>query len=398
MKCGDDRARAFIFAHQATHLTAPDALRMASSGLIMAGLLLALPARSHGQQRQAANQADQERLRWISIPAERAANGIQVHGLPWFADNIADFGRLPLSAQANIPAAVWNRSREPSGGRIRFRSNTLSLSVRLQADSKLAQRSTMSDQGSRGLDVYVDGAYWKSVIVNSTEVHERVAFTGVDRRERDITIYLPIGQPIKSIAIGVDSAAIVGASPPFAQSKPIVFYGSSVAQGSGVSRSGMTYEAILARKLNMDFVNLGFGGAGKAEPAVVELVASVDACCFVFDLGRSYGDQDKTAYRNMLTTVRAKRPQTPLVCVLPIYNPIEHHDQSWKARSEHTRAAFRQAYEELKSSDGNLYLVGQYDLIKPTEGDSSNEGVHPTDFGYFLMAERLSEVLRPLLP
>src|SRR6476619_8109603 len=139
MKCGDHRARASIFAHQATHLTAPDALRMASSGLIMAGLLLALPARSHGQQRQAANQADQERLRWISIPAERAANGIQVHGLPWFADNIADFGRLPLSAQANIPAAVWNRSREPSGGRIRFRSNTLSLSVRLQADSKLAQ-------------------------------------------------------------------------------------------------------------------------------------------------------------------------------------------------------------------------------------------------------------------
>ncbi len=73
----------------------------------------------------------------------------------------------------------------------------------------------------------------------------------------------------------------------------------------------MSYEAIVARAMGLDFVNLGFGGAGKAEEAVVELVAELAACCFVFDLGKSYGTQSARAYVRMLETVRAAHPTTP---------------------------------------------------------------------------------------
>jgi GDSL-like lipase/acylhydrolase family protein/SGNH-like hydrolase/esterase family protein len=342
--------------------------------------------------------SEQPKVRWIRFPEEREASQIQIHGLPWFDDRIGDFGRLPLDAKDAVPPAVWNRSREPSGGRIRFRSNTTRLAMRLKGEGKLTQRSTMSDQGSRGLDVYVDGAYWKSIIVGQLAEHERLVFRDVGRQPREFTIYLPVGQELKVTAIGIDPAAMISAPPVFAQSKPIVFYGSSVAQGSGVTRPGMTYEAVLGRKLNVDFVNLGFGGAGKAEPAVVELVASIDACCYVFDLGRSYGDQDKMPYKNMLAAVRARHPHVPLVCVLPIYNPIEHHDQSWIARTQHTRKVFREAFSDLKPIDKNLHLVGEYDLMKPTEGDGSSEGVHPSDLGYSIMAERLAAILKPRLP
>ena len=53
---------------------------------------------------------------------------------------------------------------------------------------------------------------------------------------------------------------------PFAISKPLVFYGTSITQGGCASRSGMSYQAILGRMLNADFVNLGFSGNGLGEP------------------------------------------------------------------------------------------------------------------------------------
>jgi len=43
----------------------------------------------------------------------------------------------------------------------------------------------------------------------------------------------------------------------------------------------MSYEAILARDLNLEFVNLGFGGAGKAEENVVSSSTPFPACCYV---------------------------------------------------------------------------------------------------------------------
>lgn len=336
--------------------------------------------------------------RWIRFPEERQAHHIQVLGLPWFEDDVGDFGRLPLSAKEVVPSGAWNRSRAPSGGRIRFRSDTTRLALRLKGEGSLSRRSTMSAQGSRGLDVYVDGNYWKSVIIGELAEHEQVAFRDVAAQTREITIYLPVGQELKVTAIGVDPNAGVSGAEKFSRPKPIVFYGSSIAQGSGVSRPGMTYEAVLAHKLNVDFVNLGFGGAGKAEPPVVELVASLDACCFVFDLGRSYGDQDKSAYKQMLTSVRAQHPTIPMVCVSPIYNPIELHDQRWIERTRHTRQVVREAFDDLKPTDENLYFVGEYDLVRPSEGDGSNEGVHPSDLGYSMMAERLAAILAPLLP
>ena len=55
---------------------------------------------------------------------------------------------------------------------------------------------------------------------------------------------------------------------PFRTAKPVVFYGTSITQGGCASRSGMSYQAILGRQLNLDFVNLGFSGNGKGEPVV----------------------------------------------------------------------------------------------------------------------------------
>src|SRR5204862_2351822 len=103
------------------------------------------------------------------------------------------------------------------------------------------------------------------------------------RHEREITIYLPLYKPVKVLGIGLDSDAKITKARRFASAKPVVFYGTSITQGGCASRSGMSYQAILGRQLNIDVVNLGFSGKGKGEPVVAAMVAEIDATAFVLD-------------------------------------------------------------------------------------------------------------------
>ena len=177
--------------------------------------------------------------------------------------------------------------------------------------------------------------------------------------------------------------------------RPLVFYGSSVAQGAGACRPGMTYEAILARSLNMDFVDLGFGGNGRAEPEMVDLVNEVEACGYVFDLGKSYGTQTGDAYAAMLEAVRASHPEVPVICVTPIFSTREFFDSGYLDLSLHTRQVMRDAaVERRKAGDAKTFLVEGTDLLGPEDADGFHEGVHPTDLGFRLMAERLAPVVR----
>ena len=74
---------------------------------------------------------------------------------------------------------------------------------------------------------------------------------------RDITIYLALYSPVKVLEIGLDKDAALELATPFAVALPVVFYGTSITQGGCASRPGMSYQAILGRRLNL---NGRFGG------------------------------------------------------------------------------------------------------------------------------------------
>ena len=156
-----------------------------------------------------------------------------------------------------------------------------------------------------------------------TQKVDLVLFENKDRSLKDITIYLPHGHEVRVFAVGVDADAELKTPPAFALKRPVVCYGSSVLQGTGAKHPAKTYPAAMARRLNLDFVNLGFGGAGKAEAEVVGLVNQLDACCYIFDLGKSYGAPTIERYARMLDTIRASHPKVPIFCVTPIYSTKE---------------------------------------------------------------------------
>lgn len=332
-------------------------------------------------------------IEWLPFPEEH----LHVHGLPWFDGAEPRLWRFPRSSIDHLPAAVNNLMRFPAGGRLRFRSDTTTLWLKVSADHVSSMRH-MSPIGVGGIDAYLDETYWGSAAIAQEGEQELLVFRGGERKQRSITLYLPPFQRLEILALALDRGSQVLPPEPFSRPLPIVYYGSSIAQGACASRPGMSYEAILSRRLGVDFVNLGFSGSGKAEPEVVDLVAAVGACCYVLDLGKSFGSQPAAVYVRMLETLRAARPSVPIVCVTPIFSTKELYDCSYQELSVHVRTVVTQAVRlRADAGDTCVHLVDGLQLLGSGDTDAFQEGVHPTDLGFFRIAERLEPTLRRVL-
>jgi hypothetical protein len=225
-----------------------------------------------------------------------------------------------------------------------------------------------------------------------------VLFEKRDRTQADITIYFPHKEEVRVLAVGVDADARLTSSTAFALKRPFVCYGSSVMQGSGATHPSRTYPAALARRLNLDFVNLGFGGAGKAEAEVVSLVNELDACCWLFDLGKSYGNQSAEPYNRMLDTVRAAHPKDPIFCITPIYSIKESTDAAYRERSVNLRAMMREAaLARQRAGDKLIFVVEGLELFGEPDKALFHDPTHPSDEGNERMAQRLAPTVEKAL-
>ena len=83
---------------------------------------------------------------------------------------------------------------------------------------------------------------------------------------------------------------------------------------------GTSYQAIVGRQLNLDFVNLGFSGNGKGEPAVADMVAEIDASAFVVDFSQNNPTIEslREVYEPFLIALRTKHPKTPIIAITAI--------------------------------------------------------------------------------
>ena len=321
-------------------------------------------------------------VQWIAFPDPR----LEVRGLPWLQNNAPDLWRLPKSAKAEVPEPVWKRSLAPGGGRLRLTSDTTRLVLRVQAAGAQTKPCFF--------DIFVDGEYARSVSTASTQRVDLVCFERKYGKWKDITIYLPHKQEVRIFAVGLDSFAAAKAPPAFALERPIVCYGSSVLQGTGARHPAWTYPAAMARKLNLDYVNLGFGGAGKGEVEVVSLVNQLNACCFLFDLGKSYGAAEPERYTRMLNTIRAAHPEVPIFCVTPIYSTKEESDPEYKKRSEDLRGLMRQAaMDRRQAGDNFMFVIEGLKLFGPADKDLLADPTHPNDAGNARIAQRLAPTI-----
>ena len=167
-------------------------------------------------------------------------------------------------------------------------------------------RTNMTQYTVHGVSTYVDGRCWSARIPGEEGGDAELSlFDGATRRMRDVCVYLPLYGPVEVLAIGADESAGFELPAPFARENPVVFYGTSITQGECASRPGLSYQAVLARDLNLDYANFGFAGKGRCEPEVAEILAQVEAACFELDVGQNTSPaQLRDRFKPFMDTVR----------------------------------------------------------------------------------------------
>jgi hypothetical protein len=284
---------------------------------------------------------------------------------------------------------------------VRFQTDASSIHARWDLLSGNLAMPHMPASGVSGLDLYARDASgnwrWVAATRPTKQSIEVKLIQGIRPGLREYALYLPLYNGTESLAIGVPKGAeFKGLSP--RNTKPIVFYGTSITHGACASRPGMAHPAILGRRLDRPVINLGFSGNGRMHEEVGNLLNEIDAAVFVIDCLPNM-NAESVAKRTipLVKQIRTARPQTPIVLV-----EDRRFTNSWltpmKAAFHDTNhAALRQAYTDLKISGvSNLFYITGDDLLGH-DSEGATDASHPNDLGFMRQADVFEPVIREAL-
>jgi hypothetical protein len=322
-----------------------------------------------------------------------------IEGKGW-QDTEVFYERLPAKAKGVVPDPVWERSRCPAGICAHFETDAAEIHAKWTLEGEELATASMPASGRSGLDLYAvdDAGRWRWVVNFPPVAGEATgSVSGLAPGKRTYRLYLPLRNPVLEAWIGVPKGAAFAAVPARTD-KPIVYYGTSIVHGASASRPGMCHAAILGRRLGRPLINLGFGGNGRMEPEVGELLAELDPCLYIVDCLPNMTDDLVTERAEPLVRMlRAAHPEVPIVLV-----EDRTYANAWimpakRERNDGSRAAQRRAYDNLLSGGvkGLHYVEGEG--LLGDDDDGTVDSSHPTDLGFSRYAAALEPVLRPLL-
>ncbi|NSL87409.1 hydrolase [Chitinophaga sp. Mgbs1] len=317
--------------------------------------------------------------------------------------NDSSYNRLPAKYQATVRPEVWYLSRNAAGIAVRFSSNATTIAARWKVINNFAMNH-MTATGIKGLDLYAlvnnKWQFVNSAIPDGSSSSEKTFLHKGEPVQREYLLYLPLYDGIDSLAIGVNEGAVI--EKPRGQQlldkKPVVYYGSSIAQGGCANRPGMAYTSILSRQLQRPFINLGFSGNGKFETSVGAAICETDPALIVIDCNpNTDAEQIQPGAVALVRQLRQCKPRVPILLVENYMYENAYFEKDMKEMVFRKRAALKQAYLQLlQSGVKNLhYTSGEGFLGDDHEG--TVDGVHPTDIGMERFARRIRPVIEKLL-
>ena len=305
-----------------------------------------------------------------------------------------DFHRLPSDFPI-LDGFKW----QSTGVRARFVTDSPFVAIRAFFEGEFIP-SIMAPSALWGFDLYKRESDGSEQFVgcyrppaNSEYGYEGLLNTS---GENSYTINFPLIKAVTELYIGVKSGSSFKTAPEYNyMGKPVVFYGSSITQGAAASRPGNTYCAMIAQKLGVDHVNLGFSGNAKGEREIAEYISRLKMSAFVLDYHHNAYDLDmlKATHYNFYKTVRIRNPFIPIVMVTaPTINPGEPWIAGGVRIIEET---YRRAKEE---GDKYVYFVDGCHLFDGELKESCTvDGCHPNDLGFFRMANVIGKTLAAAL-
>ncbi len=304
------------------------------------------------------------------------------------------FRRVPQDIADNISDGISWASKLTAGGRVRFTTNSpyITVACKWRVREPLAQ---MPMTGSCGFDLYIysDGKeeHRETFCPDPESCEKGYSCTkniGWSNENKVISINFPLYNNVDGLYIGIKEGSTLIEAPEYKHPRPIVFYGSSITQGACASRPGMSYEAIVSRHFDTDYINLGFAGNAKGEDKMADYISSLDMSVLVIDYDHNAPDVKhlEDTHERFFKRIRAKHPTLPII----IMSAPEKRKTSlwWQGREEIIKKTYDNA---LSVGDKNVYFIQGAELM--TDNDGLVDGIHPQDHGFMSMAKRIIKEL-----
>ncbi len=339
-------------------------------------------------------------LKWLS-PKDAP---FHVAGFAWFESDKL-YRRLPIMTKHLLPPKVDRLANCTAGGQVRFRTDSACLSLRVRLTGP-ADMSHMPATGQCGFDCYIGPAgrqrYCSTAKCPPGESsYECQMFQFPLRRMRDVTLNFPLYRGVEELQVGLETAAEVRQPRPYQSNLRAVFYGTSITQGGCASRPGMAYTNILSRRFDIEFINLGFSGAGRGEPEVARQIAEVPGpACFVLDYeanAHALG-QLKRTLPAFIRILRDAHPRVPILTVSRIPTAAERFNTAVRRGRLERREFQRQTIQTLRRrGDRLVYFQDGSALLGADRDECTVDGSHPTDLGFMRMANALAPMVDKIL-
>ena len=316
--------------------------------------------------------------------------------------------RMPSEVAKTVSENVGILNYETSGGRVRFITDSPYVAINITMNA-VGKAPHFALTGSAGLDLYVkeDGKdVYRGTFIPDYDLDKgferiiefKTQFNSEPiRMKREITINFPPYSGVNDLYIGLDENSYLKEAPDYKYEKPIVFYGHSITQGGCVTRPGYTYPAIISRRFDCNFINLGFSGSAKGEVEIAEYIAALDMSIFVYDYDNNSPSPEhlRETHERMFKIIREKNPDLPIIIMTA--TPRLYTNGTVKERSE----IVYKTYENAKNSgDENVYFVNGWDNFDSCADGvlgAAVEGTHLDDLGFTLLAKSVGDVIKKIL-
>ncbi|MBR2410781.1 MAG: hypothetical protein IKB08_03555 [Clostridia bacterium] len=303
------------------------------------------------------------------------------------------FFRMDKNVADTVSEGVSGLNYNTSGGCLRFRTDSRDITLTAHLPD-VCLMNHMPLTGSSSFDIYCNGSFCGVFRAPSAEKYKGVWSSSLRLPEgmKDVMIFFPLYNNVKEVFVSLEEKAAVLEGDSFCESKPIVFYGSSITQGGCASRPGNAYPNLISRKLNREILNLGFSGSCKAEYEMCEYIACLPMSLLVLDYDHNAPTPEflEATHERFFRQFRNKCPDTPVVMISVADCCFGEED------ARRRKEIIKRTYENAKANgDRNVYFLDGQRFYDETGLDNSTvDTCHPNDLGFFAFYKNISKFIK----
>lgn len=281
--------------------------------------------------------------------------------------------------------------------------------LRLQSDTRaLRLATTQRTFGDRSgnYELYVDGRLFErkpaaggATLGEGGELRgdeaAALSFDALPAGEKQLELWLPQTATVSITGLEVDDAARVA---PWPDGRPtIVFHGSSISHCMEAAGGSGSWPAVAAGLGDLRVVNMGWAGSCLLSGLAARAIRDQAADAIVLKLGINVHGGGALKERTfldsahaMISIIREKHPETPLLIVSPIYSPPREDEGDSGGLSLKAMRALLEGVVQARrrAGDARISYLSGLALFDALDAPDLPDDLHPNAAGYRRMGER----------